>query len=272
MKPGLLAIMVGVMICRAAVHAQDAVVQGQASNESSTNLFSDPTFSARKVAERWGLTVEEVLRYEQLSEIDKPFTQPGAVMTPYEVLGKFARTAAERDRYARMYADAANDNHARALEWVIALESVMQPRAVREAELTGNSEIIGERVRAMGLRLPGAADLPSTTGSRPAAIDALFFVPTPCEAPCTQQFQRLRSKQALNRIGTIQVVFTDLKDTSDSRDTVYRWAADHDLRREEVGPDKPIHLSFESKAPAFAQIRAGRAAPLVTDLNGQAID
>lgn len=271
MRLGRLAMVAGALICWTPVQAQSTAEPGRALAEPSTNLFSDPTFSIRTVAERWGLTVEEIVRFEQLSEIDKPFTQPGAVMTPYEVLGKFARTAEERDRYAKMYADAANDNHARALEWVIALESQMQPRAVREAELIGSSDIIGDRIRAMGLRLPGPDEFSSTAGSRPEGIDALFFVPTPCDAQCTQMFQTLRSGQTLRRIGTIQVVFTDLQDSRESRDTVYRWAADHGLRREEVGRDKPIRISFESQVPAFGDTRAGRAAPLATDPAGQVL-
>ena len=234
-------------------------------------VFSDPKFSVLEVANMWGLSVEEIERYQELLEIDKPFTAVGATMTPYEVLGKFASTPEEKAKYAKLYIDAADANHQRGLEWVIALESFTTPRQLREAQLIAESKLIGNRVRAMGLRQPITEDFSSDVTGNASPIDTFFYVPTPCEEQCSDIFEKLRKGQENKKIGTIQVIFTDLINTNEDKKTVYRWAADHNLNPKIVGPDKAVRIDFENNVAAFGEARQDRSAPLAIDTTGKVI-
>ena len=231
-----------------------------------TISFSEVGFSTSALAELWGLEEREIERYLRYNELDKHFAQPGVHTTPYEVLGKYARDDAERQRYAAMYARMAEDYQQRALEWIIAYELEMPARRSRERDLVANSRTIGDRVAEMDLYTPGFLGAPES--ERGAPVDAVFFVPTPCSSDCEGLFESLRSRQALGRVGRLQVVFTDLTDTKDSRQTVYRWAAAQALQPSEVGKGKPVEIAFESEREDFERLRDERTAPLAIDFTG----
>ena len=252
-------------------YAQEETVSVQTVSTPDKVVFSDPKFSVLDVAKMWNLSVEEIERYQELIEIDRPFTAVGATMTPYEVLGKFATTPEEQAKYAELYIDAAYANHQRGLEWVIALEKFTVPRQLREAQLIAESALIGNRVRGMGLRQPEIEDFSSDVSGNESVVDALFYVPTPCDENCSGMFDKLRKAQKSKEIGTIHVIFTDLLDTDKDKRTVYRWAAAHDLNRSMVGPDKPVRIDFENKVAAFGEARQNRRAPLALDSTGQVI-
>jgi len=145
-----------------------------------------------------------------------------------------------------MYKAAAEYNQLKSWEWVIALEAEMPMRQIRENQVISESEIISNRVRQMGLRMPNTTSIVPESNSISGAVDALFYVPTPCEKDCTAMFSRLRTNQARNKVGSIQVVFVDLNDTEEGRQSVYQWAASHELSTNDVGPDKNVRISFES--------------------------
>lgn len=76
------------------------------------------TASDIEQARVWGLTVEEVQRARQLMQPGSPraaFSSPN--ISPVEVLGIHATTAAERTRYATLFAKALRADTERVLAW-----------------------------------------------------------------------------------------------------------------------------------------------------------
>lgn len=76
------------------------------------------TASDIEQARVWGLTVEEVQRARQLMQPGSPratFSSPN--ISPVEVLGIHAQTAAERTRYATLFAKALRADTERVLAW-----------------------------------------------------------------------------------------------------------------------------------------------------------
>lgn len=76
-------------------------------------------------AQVWGLTVDEIRRARYLSQPGSPrsaFSSPN--ISPVEVLGIHATTAAERERYATLFAKALRADTERVLAWTIAYGNV----------------------------------------------------------------------------------------------------------------------------------------------------
>jgi integrating conjugative element protein (TIGR03759 family) len=71
-------------------------------------------------AQVWGLTVEEIQRARMLMQPGSPrsaFSAPN--ISPVEVLGIHAATAAERQRYATLFAKALRADTERVLAWTV---------------------------------------------------------------------------------------------------------------------------------------------------------
>ena len=88
----------------------------EATTERSTQLGETTLESLEEEASRWQLTTEEYQRY--LRSLEGPrgrLSDP--TITPIEVLGIEAKSAAERSRYARMWVEMIRHDTAKTLAW-----------------------------------------------------------------------------------------------------------------------------------------------------------
>lgn len=94
-------------------------------------------------AQIWGLTIHEVQQARYLTQPGSPryaFSSPN--ISPIEVLGIHARTAAERERYATLFAKALRADTERVLAWTVTYGQVAKRLYPNEKILDfGNTKI-----------------------------------------------------------------------------------------------------------------------------------
>lgn len=86
----------------AASGQQSSTRQITQGSETIGQIQSSVTESMTKQAEAWGITTEELERYQDLNSEGSIYSTLGKDLTVLEVLGMEARTDAERQRYARL--------------------------------------------------------------------------------------------------------------------------------------------------------------------------
>lgn len=90
-----------------------------------TSSASPWTASDSALAQLWGLSVPEVQRARLLMQGPRgAFSSPQ--LSPIEALGIHARTDAERDRYARLFAQVSYDDTQRVLAWSRVAQAELQ--------------------------------------------------------------------------------------------------------------------------------------------------
>jgi hypothetical protein len=108
-----------------------AVQPGATAADPSTSEATDITAIDRVEAGYWGITVDELQRARRLMRGPRGAFSVSNI-SPVEVLGIHARSDAERDRYAELFAKLLHDDTQRVLAWQRAGDAAMQRLHPRE--------------------------------------------------------------------------------------------------------------------------------------------
>jgi integrating conjugative element protein (TIGR03759 family) len=178
-------------------------------------------------AQAWGLSQTEWRRYQSLMQGIRGSVSPDTI-SPIEVLGIHARDAAERQRYAEVWAQSTWEDAERILAF---------QRAYVEAgrKLYPGAQLIDPS------RLPKNDD--QTAGLQPRDR-VLFFTRPNCD-PCDALLARLLAR--IEQIAGVDIYLAGINPGDDQ--TVRDWAAKHGIEPEWVRSRK-VTLNFESGALA----------------------
>ena len=222
-------------------------VRAESSEEGTISIPTPETPSPTvAMARLWGLEESEIERYREMALVERTF---GAdALTPYQVLGKYARSEEERMRYARRQYALMTENIGRTMEWAVAIEKAGEEKGSRFAqgvdalerfaqwrEYLAENAIDAGAIRALETR--SVVDrLGVAAERRPSVATASqgrvrLFVPLDCGGECLDEFQGLLSRLTLGSIEGLDVVFAN--STTEDIDTIQAWAAERELPREE---------------------------------------
>jgi len=217
-------------------------------------------------ARAWDLSEAEYRRYERLRVVDAAFSS--ADVTPYEVLGKYAESAAERRRYARRFRERYLDNRRRAAEWMIAVAEAGEEAPPDAFAMIDASETIRNLLAANGLSREDFAPEPLADRSAGGDDRVRYFLTTDCGERCESELDTLLTQQLLGTYPGVDLVFTDTRDTPTDRQRIRAWAARHALAPALVA-SRALTLNFD--APKHRALRGDRSPPIALTADGREV-
>lgn len=253
-------------------------------SNSRGELFQGARYSTTKLARIWGLKEEEIERYQALKIADQHYSDPK--ITPYEVLGKYARTPEEAERYAAIVIEKELEQYIRAMDWAATVDNVRKARPIEaQLDLLQSSRVVQTYLKNQGIDVDGwigelsgtslnrLLDLDVSGGNqraaKPVAPRVSYFVDArACDQSCELGWDQLRGMQTLKAVSGIDVIFVGENKTKPSKLEVSSWAQARGISVEEVDR-KEITLNFESTR--FATIRNNRDIPVAINSLGDII-
>ncbi len=222
------------------------------------NGYTEADFS------RWGLTAEEKGHYLAVAKVEQAFSDISK-LSPFEVLGKFAKNDAERRRYAKRYIAAMVDNQRRSLEWSIAVADEIKKEDQGKKLL--DSPLIRGYLNDIGYQGPSEKVIPVTGAKANTAKRMTLYVAAKnCDA-CDHAFQIAFDRLAVGQYKGIDVVFVGMK--QENRKAATRWAIKNGITADVIKSRK-VTLNVESDA--FKAIKKSHAIPVAIDsTNGQIV-
>lgn len=218
----------------------------------------------RQTAARlWGLSNDEYARYTELKVIDASFAAEN--VTPYEVLGKYARNPSEQLKYAKLFRDRMVENQARSLEWWAAVQEVTRnltaqsyttraPNAEKQVNrlLQKGSDFVQGRAKAVQMS---------------TLYRVTLFVAHDCEERCQSTFKKAMDAQKAGTVAGVDVVFVGMD--SANTNVVTQWAIANHIPAETVN-SRIVTLNHDNET--FTRLRAGRGVPLLVTGNGSEVN
>lgn len=196
----------------------------------------------------WALSEAEVQRVDSLVNIERAFSQVER-LTPFELLGKYADSDADRRHYAEQYATAMAEHQRRSLRWAVAVTEVLKEREQSSQQALLNDPLIGAYLRSLSQsRLPGMAPR--------------WHLHVPAE-PCESCAALVAASVAALDEGTIDgldVIFIGM-DHADEQ-AVIDWVQESGFSAEDIRGDR-ITVNIDSVA--WRRERAGRDEPALLD-------
>lgn len=210
----------------------------------------------------YGLTVDELQQATMLKQVDAPFSD--ANLSPLEILGKYAATQYDRDRYARRFVEVMADNIARSQRWAVSVrEATLQQDYTRDM-LNASPQLREHLERARVT--PGLGDTSrdvflqrerTPLAMSPVTRQAgrvVVFVQHDCAA-CDAAFSSAY-REALSGGPVVHAVYMG----TDNADVVFDWARTVGIKRDHLGAQiVSVHLDSES----WQRLRGTHEPPVV---------
>lgn len=191
------------------ISSAHAVEPNQTVN-TQTNTAESRQTQTEQLHLQWGLTQNEYARYENLMKGIRGSISPDSI-SPLEVLGIHARSDAERDRYAKMWADQMEKDAERVLAF---------QRAYDEAWAQKGGSII-DIAAIHNQRQPTNAVKTRQPQQQPG--NALTFITRLADCPsCDQKLQQLMTSMIVDKTMVLNIYFSDSKGKENSR--IRQWA------------------------------------------------
>ncbi|MEM7258310.1 MAG: hypothetical protein AAF404_13100 [Pseudomonadota bacterium] len=191
--------------------------------------YSDLSVIDRQIAtERYGLDDKEWQWALYLKAVDRPF---GQNLSPIELLGKYAETDEERERYARIYTAVTIDQMRRSQAWALAIQKVAQERDLTREVLASTPQIKAGLER-LGIR-PPITDATRALYQRRQTLKqsaTTLFVSLDCDKPCGELAGKLSRQVMAGFRDKLDVVFIG-SDGEDQHD-IFDWANAQQLSSE----------------------------------------
>lgn len=217
---------------------------GKRSASTKNSVLSE---SERARAQTWNLTELEWQRYRQLMQGIRGSISPGTI-SPIEVLGIHARDTAERQRYAKRWAQLMHEDAGRILAFQHAYDEAIR-------RLYPNEPLIDPD------RLPEPSE---KTGSITQEDRVLFFTRAECPA-CDALFGQLIQK--IDAIAGIDVYLTGEGNANDQ--AVREWARQRGIKPEWV---RSRRVTLNHDAGALEQLTQGKGeVPYLMRRRGEAV-
>lgn len=198
------ALLVGAFSSVGAVEPSDSV-----STQSNTTETRQTQTELKHL--QWGLTENEYARYESLMKGIRGSVSPDTI-SPIEVLGIHARSDAERDRYARMWADAMEKDAERVLAFQKAYDNAWADK--------GGSII---DIAAIQNQRQAQNAQPLTNSQTQQNTNTLTFITSLSDCPsCDEKIQQLMTSMLVDKSMQLNVYFSDSKGKENS--LIRQWA------------------------------------------------
>lgn len=180
---------------------------------STTNTKQQESTSSQteQAHSQWGITSTEYSRYQELMKGIRGSISPSTI-SPIEVLGIHARNASERDKYARLWADAMEKDAERVLAFSNAYDNAWKGK--------GSPTLID----LSKFTLSDAGDsFKSNTGSLNGVDNNLLFITkiSGCE-PCDSRLESLLTTLTVDTLSTLDIYFIDTQ--GNATGVVRKWA------------------------------------------------
>lgn len=194
-----------------------------ANTNQSTNVESESTQSRQTQTEerhfQWGLSENEFSRYEKLMEGVRGSISPDSI-SPIEVLGIHARTASEREKYARMWADMMEKDAERILAFQRAYDEVWKEK--------GGDIIDISAIRSQ----PATSALSQANNSLPKGESRTLTLLTKLEScsECDQKINTLLTSLMVDKSLQLNVYFSDSENKPTSM--IRQWAVKNGVQPE----------------------------------------
>ena len=196
----------------------------------------------------WGLTTEEYARYEELMKGPRgSLSDPN--ISPIEVLGIEARNAAERERYADLYAAMMLNETEKALQFTHAAHEAFQ-RRVGNATTINVDEINRQRLQA-------DSRYPELVAASVRRSRLMVFVRLDCDA-CSGDVGRALTAARSARYEGADIYLLGASGADRSR--IEAWAREHGLDAEEIRRRK-ITLNVDNGEKQVVSARMKRSLP-----------
>lgn len=201
-------------------------------------------------SEYYELDVDEIERVRVLRVLDKPFSVDD--FSSIELLGKYATSEEEREKYARAYLEVTAQNSVRSSMWALAIQKVSSDEDVIKDVVEGFPEV-KIALAEIGFSLDGFGE----PGSKTRVIKtADVYVSLDCKEECFREFGRMHTAVMLKAVDRVNVVFVG-SDVSD-QDEIYDWARARNVTKEQM-MNKQVQLHFDG--PAWAKKRESDEVP-----------
>lgn len=211
-------------------------------NRHAEVSYADQLFvNQQSVREQYGLDEEEWQRVAYLQMLDQPF---GDNLSPVELLGKYAETDQERQRYARLYTALYVDQMRRSQAWALAIQQVAQERDLTRNVLNMTPQI-EQGLDRLGIRPPITDATHALYQQRQNSQHAAttLFVSLNCDEPCSEAINRQTRQVLAGFISKVDIVFVN--SDSDDQEEIIDWVSRHDLNFAELHSGK-VELHFDS--------------------------
>lgn len=199
-------------------------------------------------SEYWALDHAEVQRVESLVNIERAFSQVDR-LTPFELLGKYAESDAERRHYAERYATAMADHQRRSLRWAVSVTTVLKAQEQGAQQALLSDPLIAAYLRSVG---------PSR---RPASAPRwhLHVPATPC-AECAALVDASVTALEQGAIEGLDVIFIGMDHADEP--AVIDWVQASGFSSDDIRGNR-ITVNIDSEA--WRRERAGRDEPVLLD-------
>lgn len=193
------------------ISSASAANSNQTLTTESNSTETRQTESERRHLQ-WGLTENEYARYEQLMKGIRGSVSPETI-SPIEVLGIHARSDAERDRYAKIWADRMEEDAKRVLAFQRAYDKAWQEKG---------GQIID--IAALKQRKPaGNTNSNQAVSSEAGQGGALTFLTRLDGCPsCDSKIQDLMTSMLVDNSMRVNIYFSDSKGKENS--LIRQWA------------------------------------------------
>lgn len=190
------------------------VEAGQTTSErSATSTTNSQITQSGKKHQEWGISEAEYARYEELMKGVRGAISPDNI-SPIEVLGIHAKTDAERNKYAKLWADIMEKDAERVLKFQAAYNAAWEAK--------GSPDIIDmSKIKSRNKRQ-------SVTANKPVKY-ILFTNLGGCEQ-CSQKLNGALNTLMLSPNATLEVNFADSK--GKGAGVVRSWAQQNNLNTE----------------------------------------
>jgi len=211
--------------CLAVVLAvSSALVMAQSNDGSESVEQSNVEFLDAEMNElikaQYQLTDEEVSKAQRLRTVDRSYGVEN--LSAVELLGKYARTDAERMKYARKHVTAMADNVGRSQAWGMAVYEATQEGNLVTDILAANP-VIEDGLNRMRMAVPRSDysdfDKPDIVMTEPGRT---LMIKTDCGDKCDEAFAKEFVLVMENKVDHLDVVFVE--STDEDTESIMAWA------------------------------------------------
>lgn len=218
------------------------VVAAESAHQPEVTYATLSAIDREIATERYGLDDNEWDRVLYLTAVDRHF---GDNLSPIELLGKYAETDSDRERYARLYTAVTIDQMRRSQAWALAIQKVAQERDLTREVLDSTPQIQAGLDR-LGIRPPVTDATRALYQRRQTSQQSAttLFVSLACEAPCGDLAGKLSRQVLAGFRDKLDIVFigSDAKDQNDIIEWVNTQAINTGLLR-----DGSVELHVDSQ-------------------------
>jgi len=197
-------------------HSQE-VLDSQIEESSAALLEIEHTEIEKN---QFRLTDKEVSRAKRLRHLDRSFGVEN--LSAVELLGKYAKTDAERLKYARKHVTAMADNVGRAQAWGMAVYEATQEINLVE-EILSTNPMIEAGLNRMRMAVPRSDysdfDKPPIVKTEPGRT---LMMSLKCGDECDQEFAEQFVLVMENKVDHLDVVFVG--SSNSDTDAIFAWA------------------------------------------------